>query len=174
MDDNGLNRWLEDTYGTTIDFKPLFRLSWSTNQLENRHSTFRDFHGDILIREVTETRLVPKYPMAPDRWVLERIHAVTPEAVKLGLVGEKMSYEEIYTFQDRNGNALPLNRNAVEAAMYLFFKFYLEMTPKERIDFRIAQLAEKDRQSKNQCREIIGELRAPHAFVLESMKGMRK
>jgi hypothetical protein len=168
MDDQGLNKYLEDTYGRTVDGKVLFRLIWSTGVTEFRKSRFIDFSGDLQIRDVIETREVLKYPFAQDRWVLERIKLIDKKAREFGLVSdENYSYEEIYVFQDREGNFLPLNREALEAAMYLFCKFYLQMTPKERADMRMQILANKELQKRNDIAEKLGEGRSPFGFVLE-------
>lgn len=168
MDDQGLNKFLEDTYGTTIYGKPLFRLLWSTGVTEKRKSRFTDFHDDLLIRDVIEERIVLKYPMAQDRWVLERIHFFDKHAKELGLLSdENFSYEEVYTFQDRKGDFLPLNRDKVEAAMFLFFKYFLQMSWKERTDMRMELLAKRELAKKQETIEAIGELRSPFGFVLE-------
>jgi hypothetical protein len=173
MDDMGLNQWLKDTYGTTVDGYPLFRLLWTTNVTERRHSKFVDFHEDLFIREVEETREVLKYPFAQDRWVLERIHLIDNGAINIGLrADERFAYEEVYTFQDRDGNYLPLNREAIETAMYLFFKYYLALTPLQRQDMRVKMLADKDRRSRDLTRDSLGDGQAAHSFVLESLAGM--
>lgn len=165
----GLNRWLEETYGKTVDGKPLFRLVWSDEQFEHRLGTFRDFYGDILVREVTEVRYTLKYPFIdPPTWVLEKIYPVTPEAVNAGLVATKESWEMIYAFQDKEGNPLPLAREMLEAALYLFFKFYIQTTPKDRLDYRYQRLAERDKELKQQNKDRIGDnLRSPLFLVTE-------
>lgn len=173
MDDLGLNTWLKDTYGTTTDNKPLFRLIWSTGVTEYRRSTFRDYYGDIFIREVTEVREVLKYPFAQDRWVLERIRLVSDKAKEAGLVTiNPYSYEDIYTFQDKKGEYLPLDKEMLEAAMYLFFKFYLQMTPTEKIDLKMQLAAQRQREKRNIIREALGDGPAPHSLVLSRIAGI--
>lgn len=169
MDDLGINQWLLDNYGKTIDGRPLFRLIWSTNVTEHRYSEFHDYYGEVFIRKVREVRECLKYPFAQDRWVLERICPVSKEAREQGLVdtGDKYAYVEIYTFQDKNGNFLPISRDKVEQALYLFFKFFLQMSWKQRTDMRMEMLAKRELDKKDKTREAIGELRAPHGFVLE-------
>ena len=167
MDDLGLNQWLVNTYGTTVDNKPLFRLIWSTGVTEKREGIFQDFYGDILIREVREVREVLKYPFAQDRWVLERIKQVTQPMREFGLLDEAFTYSEIYIFQDRSGHFLPLTREMCEAAMYLFFKYFVQMTWKERTDFRIKQLAQKELDKRQKYLEAIGDGQAAHSVVIE-------
>jgi hypothetical protein len=91
------------------DSRPLYKLVWSTSEIELRHGTFREFHDDVFIREVTETRWTKKYWYINDRWILERW-------IPPGLVATKElpnsvngSYEPIYTFED--GDRLYLTPN---------------------------------------------------------------
>lgn len=173
MYDQGINKWLEENYGKTVDGKPLFRLIWSTGITEHRHSEFTDFLGDIIIRTVRETREVLKYPFAQNRWILERIKEVNSTARELGLQTDlQYSYEEVYIFQDSEGRALELNQNRVEEAMYLFFKYYLLMSHKERTDMRMEMLAKRDLEKRNKIREMIGEGAAPHSIVIERAAGI--
>lgn len=167
MDDLGLNKYLRDTYGSTFDGQPLFRLIWSTNVTEKRYSEFSDFSGDIFIRTVREVREVLKYPFAQDRWILEKIEPITEGARLMGLVDGNWTYEGIYVFQDRNSEFLPLNFLALEAAMYCYFKFYLQMTPLDKIDMHTKALAEKVMKTKQKTKEALGEGRSPLFFVLE-------
>jgi hypothetical protein len=168
MDDLGLNKYLLETYGKTPEGLPYFKLSWTTNYTEHRYGTFTDWLGDIPVRTISEVREVPKYPFAEDRWVLERIRLVNEEARQMGLrTDSPYSYEEIYIFQDRQGDFLPLSKEVIEAAMYLFFKHYLSKTPKERMDMHIKALAERDMKRKQKTKEILGEGRSPLFIVME-------
>ena len=168
MDDLGINRWLLDNYGKTVDGHPLFRLLWTTNVTEKRYSEFHDYYGEIFIRAVREIRECLKYPFAQDRWVLERICPISQAARDAGLrTDEKYDYVEIYTFQDRDGNMLPLTRDKVETALYLFFNFYLKMNLKQRTDLRMQLLAQRELEKRNKTRDAIGELRSPLGFVLD-------
>jgi len=166
MDDLGINKWLLDNYGKTIDGHPCFRLTWSTGVTELRHSEFHDFYGDIFIRRVVETREVLKYPFAQNRWIIERIAPINKEAKEMGLVSANYSYEEVYTFQDKEGNFLPLSRDKVEAALFLYFKYFLQLNQRQRTDMRMEMLAKRELAKKTKTREAIGELRSPYGFVL--------
>jgi hypothetical protein len=171
-DDLGINKFLKEQYGTTIDGKPLFRLLWTTKVTEHRHSKFNDFYGELLIRSVTETREVLKYPYAQDRWVLERIQLLDKGAFSIGGLRTDLpySYEEVYLFQDRNMNALPLSLEITETAIMLFFKFYLALTPTQRADMRMQMLAQRDKEKRDKTRDILGEGRSAFGFVLSSIK----
>lgn len=172
MDDLGINNWLRESYGTTVDGLPLFRLIWNDNTVrEHRFSEFHDHYGEVFLRAVREVREVLKYPYAQNRWILERIQLVDERAKNLGLRSDKpYSYEEIFTFQTKDGKFLPLSLPMIEDALALFFHYYLRLTPKEKLDLRIANLARKDLEKRNQIREIIGDGRAGHGFVLSSIK----
>lgn len=166
MDDLGLNNWLKESYGTTIDGLPLFQLIWSTGISEIRRGTFRDYYGEVIIREVTEVRECLKYPLAQDRWILEVIKPV-PESVYGIELFTKWTYEGIYTFQDSNDNFLPLNREMLEVAMYLFF-LYGKMTWNERLENRMKDIAAREAVKKEKIRQLIGQdMRSPLYFVRE-------
>jgi hypothetical protein len=159
-----LNKFLEDNYGKVAEGNyPYFRIIWTTGLTEKRLSTFKDFYGDALIREVTEVRECLKYPFAQDRYVLERILPISDSAREVGglRTDEKFSYEEVYTFQDRLGHYLPLTREKVEQALFLFFTFYLAKTPKERMDMRMEMLAKRELAKKEKTKEAMGEGRSP-------------
>ena len=94
-----------------------------------RRGTFSDFYGQIFLRETTEVREVPKYWSSPNRWVLERLTFLPPGAsIHREIVATRDlditrptlngTYEPIYFFQDKHGNALPLTEWALEAVMY--------------------------------------------------------
>ncbi len=173
MDDLGLNKWLVDHYGKTIDGLPLFKVTWSTGITEKRYGEFHDYMGDIFIRCVREVREVLKYPYAQNRWILEKIRLVSNEVQREYGIETKFTYEPIYTFQDKDGNYLPLVPDKLEAAMFLYLKFYLMMTPKERIDFRIAGLAARDLEKRKLTREILGDSKTtPSALVIERAAGI--
>jgi|SRR5688572_1872688 len=178
MDDLGLNEYLKNHYGATVDGKPLFRLTWSTGVKEKRHSTFIDFYGEVFLREVTETREVLKYPYAQDRWILEKIKLVSERARnEFGLItDEPFSYEPIYTFQDKEGKYLPLNLDMLDSAMYLYFKFYLQMTDIERRDVKISLLAQKDQEKRDAVRAALAnkQVQAASSFVLERAAGIER
>jgi len=94
-----------------------------------RRGKFSDFYGKIFLREVEEVREVPKYWMNPDRWVLERLTYLPPEAaIHKEIVAARDfdiyrptrngSYEPIYFFQDGQGEPLPVTEWSLEAVMY--------------------------------------------------------
>lgn len=95
--------------GGTVPFhgdkRPLYKLVWSTSEIELRHGTFREFRDDVFIREVTETRWTRKYWYINDRWVLERWMPGALVAINdkdLPGIAQNGSYEPIYTFEDGN------------------------------------------------------------------------
>lgn len=102
MERKDLNDFLLVKGGLATDGKsPLYKLVWSNSELELRHGTFREFHDDVFIREVTETRWTRKYWYINERWILERW--IPPELVasnKELVLASQGSYEPIYTFED--------------------------------------------------------------------------
>jgi len=93
----------------------LYKLVWSTTELELRHGTFREFHDDVFVREVTETRWTRKYSYIHDRWILERY--IPPELVasaKELVLGNEGSYEPIYVFEDGDRQYLEPNIKVLE------------------------------------------------------------
>jgi hypothetical protein len=104
-----LTDFLDTRGGRNLFNYPLYRLVWSSSELELRHGTFREFHDDIFIREVTETRWTRKYWYINDRWVLERW--IPPELCETKDLPNSRngSYEPIYVFED--GDRLYLEPN---------------------------------------------------------------
>lgn len=104
-----LNEFLTQRGGMSMLGYPIYRLVWSTSELELRHGTFKEFHDDVFIREVTETRWTRKYWYINDRWILERW--IPPELCHTPELPNSRngSYEPIYTFED--GNRLYLEPN---------------------------------------------------------------
>jgi hypothetical protein len=100
-----LNRKLVDTYGKfdTTDY-PLFRVVWSNDEYERRLITHTKDGFELANPAVLE---VPKYKQwAADRYILESLVGV-PEEQQFELGGRKFSYEPIWVFEDKDGNALP-------------------------------------------------------------------
>lgn len=166
MDDQGINLWLKDSYGSTIEGYPLFRLIWSTNVTEVRKGTFRDYYGELIIREVTEVRQCLKYPFAQNRWIIEVIKD-TPSEVYGKELFQKYTYEGIYVFETKEKKRLPLNLDMTQAAIKLYF-LHKGLTWEERINMRIAAVIAKEKARKEKYRDYIGDkLRSPLFFVLE-------
>lgn len=99
-----VNKRLLQDYGrfSTTD-KPMWRVIWSEDQMEKRWVTHTKDGFAYLEPEV---QLVPKYRQyIQDKYVLERIVAL-PEFIENDLV-EQVSYEPVWVFEDKHGNALP-------------------------------------------------------------------
>jgi hypothetical protein len=110
-----INNYLAN-FGANLTLQPLFRLVWSTDQLEKRWGDFSDYVGPIFLRTVHEVREVPKYWYIPDRWVLERWFP--PEIAYSEEVPDSRfgSYEPLYVF-DKEGTILPLRLRVIEIIM---------------------------------------------------------
>jgi hypothetical protein len=110
-----INQQLKDKYGLdTVSGLPIFRNSWAEDQFENKFGTYEDrTESGIYLRTVTEVRKVRKYPFDDGKYILERL-VVIPETDKGELVGAQLSYEPLWTWEDRKGNPLPPKINACE------------------------------------------------------------
>lgn len=105
-----INQQLKDLYSVDIvTGLPIFRVVWSEDQFEKRYGTFTDYvpGTNIFLREVTEVREVPKYRQwIHGKHILERLVLVPPQNM-VELVEAQISYEPLWTFEDRNKNYLP-------------------------------------------------------------------
>lgn len=97
-----INNRLKDQYGLFESTFPYFQLVWSDDQYENRKMTHTNEGFELIHPEV---RLVPKYRhYIRERYILEGLRS-TIEQRETDLV-EKITYEPIWTFEDKNGNFL--------------------------------------------------------------------
>lgn len=100
-----INKLLADKFGIdTITGRAMWRLSWANDEFEHRYATYRDYSGDLFLREVTEMRYVPKYE-DKDVYILEHL-VIIPLIDERTLPTSKMSYEPLWTFHDRHGDPL--------------------------------------------------------------------
>lgn len=103
------NARLIERYGIYEDGKPRFRVVWSTDEKEKRVGEHEEYYNEIFVRKFFGVAEYPKYSFCPDRWVLEmRVPTHNPELT------EQNSYEPLWVLQDKNGNYLPLNWDAIE------------------------------------------------------------
>lgn len=156
--------------GRTLDGRAIWRLVWSTDQKEIRKGKFSDYYGNIFLRENTEVRSVPKYWNSPDRWVLERLCFIAPNAAIHNEVLAQSdldifkpflngTYEPIYFFQDKNRNPLPVTEWALDAVMHeLEFGQRIKVTDSEMQD---DYLKETDREAEYFQAEIDNAGRSP-------------
>lgn len=106
MDKQGqinLNKFLADKYGLFHE-QPRFRVIWSTDEQEWRHGEFANEVMGLYLGTTVDTRKVPKYSYAMDRWVLEELvySKYTPtELVNQGPV----AYEPLWIFWTGEDNA---------------------------------------------------------------------
>jgi hypothetical protein len=129
--------------------KPNFRIVWANDQLEKR--LVSEVGGIQLL--YPEVREVKKYPFWKDLYVLERL-TVIPDENKHELPTQKLSYETIWAYRDKDNNPLPpiwdatkLIVDTVLAAMgrgnLRKYTDNEENTTKEGREHRIAKLHEE-------------------------------
>lgn len=99
-----INRRLLETYGRGIGDLPLYRIVWSTSELEKRYGTFiKETEAGLYLGEETCEREVPKYFMWPDYWILEFIQ---PNVNNREILA-RVTYEPLWVFKDKNDKPLP-------------------------------------------------------------------
>lgn len=98
-----INRQLESHFGiSTDDMCPMWRVSWSEDQYEKRKSDVTASGIQLLSPEVIEFK---KYSYIKDRFILEN-WVIVPEQQQNELLGVKKSYECMWNFSGRNGEAV--------------------------------------------------------------------
>lgn len=101
------NKQLSDLFGVdTVTGQQMWRICWSDDQYEKRLTEYND-KGELL--QQPEVRLLPKYKQwIQQKYILEHLVAV-PDISADELPSVKVSYEQIYTFQDGKEEYLPPN-----------------------------------------------------------------
>jgi hypothetical protein len=96
-----INKKLTEEYGYEFGNKPKFRIVFSEDEYEKRWTNYTDEGFELLEPEV---RLLPKYKQyIKAKYILERLIPVTGETDLL----DKISYECLWVFEDKNHNYLP-------------------------------------------------------------------
>jgi hypothetical protein len=106
-----INERLALYYGSEIDGRARYRVTWSTGEVEKRVGEFNEFYGQIFLRTFVGMREVPKYPYDPDRWIIEKLFYLRHTEV---LTEKPGTYEPVHILKDGNGNFLPLNWKVVQ------------------------------------------------------------
>lgn len=108
-----LNKFLLEQGGRSIDGKQMYRLVWSDDCWENRFGTFREFIGNIFLREFTGVRKTPKYNYIKERYIFEKwapgsitAHPETPDA-------SSGDYIPVFVFENAQRNYLDPNRKVL-------------------------------------------------------------
>jgi len=105
-----INKRLVERFGVSIDGRANFRVVFSDTQYEKRYGTFEVYVGPLFLREETCLKEVPKYPYISGKHVLEEL--------KYGDFPDQpfvtSSYEPLWTFMDKDRNALAPVWDAVE------------------------------------------------------------
>lgn len=111
-----INKMLIEHFGiNTAGSEAIWRVVFSDDQYEHRYGTYDDISpAGLYLRTVTETRYVPKYRQwIQGKYILERLVGI-PIQQTGELPATKMSYEPMWTFEDRNGNPLPPKWEAIK------------------------------------------------------------
>lgn len=97
-----INQRLIDYFGVFENGQPNFKVVWSDDEVEKRW-VYESAQGFQLLTPVLD--IVRKYSYIRNRFILERLIPV-PDSEKIELTS-KLSYEPLWVFEDRLGNALP-------------------------------------------------------------------
>lgn len=99
-----INRQLIDLFGIdTITSQAMWRVVWAEDQYEKQLTEYSD-KGVLLLRP--EVRELPKYSWIKGKYILEHLGLV-PEVNLIDLPTQKITYSNIWTFEDKNDNPLP-------------------------------------------------------------------
>ncbi|SRR5258706_3349359 len=107
-----INLRLERYYGKVDDLRPYWRVVWSDDQLEKQLRTHTKDGFQLLTPEVQE---VPKYRQwIQHKYILEKLTPVPIENEFELPESHGLSYEPLWIFEDKNGNALPPQWDAIQ------------------------------------------------------------
>ncbi len=100
-----INRQIIDLFGIdTVTGDAMWRVVWSEDQYEKR---LVDTTPEGLFLLTPVVREVSKYKQwVHEKWVLERL-VLVPDVNKNELPSQKVSYEPIWVFEDKEGDSLP-------------------------------------------------------------------
>lgn len=166
-----INKYLE-RFGKNIFGQPVFRLTWTTDQIEKRYGTYNEFYGKIFVRTITGCIDRPKYPHIADRWIIEQWYppekTYDPDipATKEG------DYLCIYVFEDSKRNKLDLKMRVVEIIMHSL------MRP-DRSRMKIAsdiksEVENKDRKEIEYFEDAIDTSPLQNALHMREARGYEK
>jgi len=151
-----LNRRLLDIFGRWEDY-PRFRIVFSDDEFETAFGTYNDYtDGGIFLREVTEWRKVPKYrTYIHSKWILETI--VSIPVVNQRELYDKVSYECIWVFEDKDHNALPPKWEVIELVIYSLYQQAAKSIGVKYKDPEINEpIHERDKRIKRLESELFG------------------
>lgn len=101
-----LNKQLENIYGIdTMTGRVMYRIVFSDDQYEKRLTEYDDKGNPLFLPEVRE---LPKYRQwIQGKYILENLVYISNPEVERELAGQKLSYEPLFVFDDKDGNPLP-------------------------------------------------------------------
>lgn len=100
-----INKWLKEKYGMFDQTNQNFRVVWSEDLYEKRDGHWDEYSPEgLFIRSSDGVKEVPKYSYIHEKFILERI--IPNEKFNRTDMVDKYSYEPIWTFRDKNNNAL--------------------------------------------------------------------
>lgn len=136
---------------------PKYRVSWTTGQTEKRFIKDRNVFSDsgLFLRTESGVFAVAKYPYDKDRWVLEK---AVPVPSGYDVVDCNYSYEPLFIFKDKDGNFLPLERQAV--VMLIFFHEnpdVTKLTPEQMADMEKKIEAKEVMEFEDKLQDVMSD-----------------
>ena len=98
-----INRRLVELHGKYLDGQPNFRVVWSEDLTEKRRTKFSPEGFELPNEVIMEVKKYGQY--IHNKYLMERLIEI-PEFYQDELL-KKLSYEPIWVFEDKDGNALP-------------------------------------------------------------------
>jgi len=144
-----INSQLKNEFGVdTVSGIPIYRVVWSDDQFEKRMSKYTTNGIELLHPQLIE---MPKYRQwIKHKYILERLSFVEVDTGENNqMTVNKLSYEPIWTFQDKDGGYLPprwdickLIIDTVHAAIYSNHNLVKYKDPGENIEQRKAEIVQ--------------------------------
>ena len=107
------NKFLDDTYGRRDPLYPRFRivLSGEIHEKQVVYDTYYTDDGQPISEGNRRVELCPKYPWITGNKFIFEVHCPTEHP---DIVDHAGNYEPSYIFEDKDGNALPLDRDMIQ------------------------------------------------------------
>ena len=155
---SSINKILLLRYGFDYMKRAIFRIVWSSDQLETRFGEHEVYYGSIYLRTDNGVFTVHKYQFVTDRWILERLFPNNREVT--GIMSD-ITYEPLFVFEDKNGAPLEVNERAAN------FLCWHAMNPKR--SYR--NFDDEERKSMEKEVEFINDyLNNEHPYLATMMR----
>ncbi len=154
------NNWLLRDFGYFDGGKPRYKLVWSEDEIEKVLSQYTREGFELLTPQIIEKYKYRQW--IHERYVLEKLVAVPESHLEVSVY--PMSYEPIYTFQNKNGDYLEPHYGATR-----FLINYLENPKKFYTQYK-ASNEEEHRKAIQEINEIEDYLFGNESKVTDALR----